>query len=345
MGWIQEAACRPLADVAAALGWAGSDRRGYPCPACQETKRGSSDRRGPVGVTRGGRGWRCHRCDAHGDSLDYAALVLGVPRIRDCDRDQRRAVRAWCRDQGWVLSPDSPYQVVPGWQPRPRAETRPPAVRPPRAQVDALWGLCHPIAGDPAAWLRGRGVDPEVVNRHRLARLTPPALPRWPEWWPKGRARSWRLLVQAWDASGEPVSLHGRTVGPPPVVEGRSLPKTLWPRDVDSRGLLFADAAGVRLLRGDAAGLWGLVIAEGLTDWLTLAAFAADREAGVAVLGGTSGGWEALATLALPDTIDVVVAVDEDRAGDRYALEICTALGRDTVRRVRPSKLAGRAAA
>ena len=77
MGWIQEAAGRPLADVASALGWAGSERKGYPCPACRETKRGSSDRRGPVGVTRGGRGWRCHRCDAHGDSLDYAALVLG----------------------------------------------------------------------------------------------------------------------------------------------------------------------------------------------------------------------------------------------------------------------------
>lgn len=346
MGWVDEVATRPVAEVTAALGWGGSDRKGWPCPACRETSRGSSDKRGPVGTTRGGRGWRCHRCDAHGDALDYVALVLGMPRLRECTREQRRAIRTWCAEQGWTLTPTSPYQVVPGWTPRPREETRPAAVRPPRAQVDALWRMSTRTDADldVVEWMEGRGLDPRVVADHDLARVTPSRLPRWPAWWPGGRARTWRVVVRAWDRLGEPVSLHARAVGQPPEVNGRRLPKTLWPKGMDSGGLLFADAAGVRLLRGAAEGLWGLVVAEGLTDWLALAAYAATRPPGVAVVGGTSGGWSALQGVRLPDGCDVVVAVDEDAAGDRYAVEICTALRRTEVRRLRPSDLTRRAA-
>jgi hypothetical protein len=87
--WLPELLARPVAQIGESLGLAFRPRPApgslAPCPGCGATRRGTDDRRGPVGLTRDGLGWRCHRCDAHGSSVDLAALlVLGrLPSSRE----------------------------------------------------------------------------------------------------------------------------------------------------------------------------------------------------------------------------------------------------------------------
>ena len=50
-----------------------------PCPVCNADHRGSSDRRGPLGITRGGF-WTCYRCDAWGSAADLSRRLEGVPK-------------------------------------------------------------------------------------------------------------------------------------------------------------------------------------------------------------------------------------------------------------------------
>lgn len=341
---------RPLAEVVAALGWSGDDRRGYPCPACGEAKR---DRRGAVGVSRGGMGWECHLCKARGDGIDYAAIVLVGGRLAEVPRERRRVVADWLRAQGWLTGPSSPYQMV---DRPPPPEERPPAppAYPPRDEVEALWAACHPVTAggdDVQSFLEARRLSAwrALVRAEDLARVTP-MVATWPEWWPAGRSRCWRLVVRGWTARGELGSLHARAVVPPPVLDDRPAPKTLWAKGYEARELLFACPEGLALLRGNPSReLFAVLVAEGLTDWLTLAAWAAwHRKPGlrVAVLGGASGSFRALADVRWPDwPLDVVAAVDEDDAGDRYLLEVAEALGDRPLRRTSATALAPRAAA
>ena len=342
MGWIEEAR-RPVSAVAGALGWDGDDRRGYPCPACREAKR---DRRGAVGVSRQGWGWECHVCKERGDGLDYLAWALAGARLQALEQDQRRDLRDWLRAQGWLTGPVSPFQVAPPAAPKVPERDLPPEY-PPADEVAALWAEARPVREvEPVRdFLVGRGLRPwgRALIAADLARALPLST-AWPSWWPARRAATWRLVVQAWDARGELRSLHARAVVPPPVVEGRALPKVLWPKGYESRELLFACPEAQALLRGEPSpGLFSLVVAEGLTDWLTLASWAQHVGAGradrVAVIGGTSGAWGALSQAILPADLDVVVAVDEDATGDRYLLEIADALGERPLRRFAPSSL------
>ena len=77
--WVELARSVPVAQVAAAAGLgAGRSNSLAPCPACGAEQRGSTppDRRGPVGTTRDGFGWRCHRCGAGGDGIALVALAV-----------------------------------------------------------------------------------------------------------------------------------------------------------------------------------------------------------------------------------------------------------------------------
>lgn len=293
MSWIDDAR-RPVSAVVAALGWDGDDRRGYPCPACKEPKR---DRRGAVGVTRGGDGWLCHVCGAKGDGLDFLAFALAGARLREVA--DKAAIREFCAGSGWAVAISAPA---------------PPPT--PVADVSEFWRSCVPVPSTDSFVISRRwGVVPPD-----LARFTPVSGP-WPEWWPAGRARVWRLVTRGYTADGDARNIHGRA-----VVDPGEMPKTLWATGIGAAGLLFWN--GVMAHRADL-----VIIAEGLTDWLTLALWAVDRR--IAVYGGTSGGFSALARLEIVS--DVVIAVDEDSAGDAYCSTILSHVGHRRCSRVRPS--------
>ncbi len=337
MRWLDEAR-RPVAEVATGLGLVGDARRGFACPACQVERRDRA--RFAVGLRRDGAGWRCHRCGEGGDAIDLVAWSLAGARFRDLGAEDRRRVRDWFG----VVTESSPVSVP----------VAPPAAasHPPRAEVDALWSAslpltsCLPGGAAPdaraARFLRGRGLldRAEAIADADLARLTPLSF-ACPTWWPAGPLALWRLVVRAWDIQGEPVSLHARGVEDRPVNrDGESMPKQLWPGSrndprYDAGGLFFADPGGQALLCGEGDAT-RVLLCEGLTDWLSAAAWC--RRSGsqdVAVLGGVSGSFPALAQVRWPDRpVDFVVAVDHDAAGDRYVAQIRAALPGRSLRRL-----------
>lgn len=311
-GWIDRQR-RTVAEVAAALGRGGDDRRGYPCPACNEEKR--DDRRGAVVVGPAGA-WRCYRCSAVGDGLDYLSYALTGKRLRDTTADQRSTVREWCGEAPAPLPP------------RPPAATR-------YANVATFWSECiacpntHPF-------LTSRGLRDVPAN---LARFTPPGSDVYPEWWPRGRADTWRLVTRGWRFGPplpEPVNLHGRAVVEPPEFDGRRI-KTLWGKGLDARGLLFWNERATTNAQL-------VVVAEGITDWLALACWADDKRA-VVVLGITSGGTSAFEgsddtahPLHVPSCADLIIATDDDDAGDDYARKIADHYRHRRVHRAHPSR-------
>ena len=315
-GWIDRQR-RTVDEVAIALGRGGDARRGYPCPACGEEKR--DDRRGAVVVGPGG-GWHCYRCSAVGDGLDYLSYALVGKRLRDASQDERARDRDWC-----------------GEAPAPKPPAPPP---PPRyADVASFWSACHPCPNsDPFLTERGhRNVPPE------LARFTPPrASDLWPDWWPVGRADTWRLVTRGWSFAGtnpdgqpqaaEPqaVNLHGRAIVEPPEFNGRRI-KTLWGKNLDARGLVFWNQHPV-------AEAQLVLVCEGLTDWLAASCWAENREA-VTVLGLTSGGAEGFAHIAIPDTADLIIATDDDPTGNDYAAKVAAYYRHRRIHRASPSRL------
>ncbi len=171
-----------VADVAAALGLADGKRGAFgPCPACNGDRRGSADRRPPVGVTGDGHGWSCFPCGAKGDALDLAALRIAGAALGELDTKRRGEVRAWFASRGWCehAPPLSPIGVVaaelfgvlpprgdPRWReagrelkrreaageaPRPIPVEPPPVIPPPRRENGAPNANEKPAAEPPPA--------------------------------------------------------------------------------------------------------------------------------------------------------------------------------------------------
>src|SRR5690606_11919946 len=95
------------------------------------------------------------------------------------------------------------------------------------------------------------------------------------------RATGHRLIIRAFDAAGELRSVRAWRVR-----EGDS-PKRLPPAGCRSAGLVLADRAGWRLMRGECAP-FVLFVVEGEPDWLA-ASLAAPG--GFGVWGVGSGSW------------------------------------------------------
>ena len=100
--WLDSARLATVADVAARLGLTpgkpAAGRQTWSCPSCGAATRHTrtSDRRGAIGTTADGLGWRCFQCNAAGDGIDMAAFSVG-------GRSEERRVGKECRSR-W-----SPY--------------------------------------------------------------------------------------------------------------------------------------------------------------------------------------------------------------------------------------------
>lgn len=234
-----------VATAAARLGLRAGARGSWgPCPCCGADRRGSEDRRAPLGVSRDGRGWRCHRC---GQAGDVAALVLALATGGGASgADGWGRARALAEGVG-LLAPAgavvSPVRVV---VPRVlEAPPAPPAVAAPR-DVALAWSVSGPVHHDPevAAWLRSRALDPDAValldvaraypdpeRRAELLRLAalPPArattedglarlagVPRWAACGARPWSDGWRLVLPTCGPDGAMVGLRARWVRPDP---------------------------------------------------------------------------------------------------------------------------------
>lgn len=94
MGWIKQVAENSIEDYAASLGLQmGRLRSVGPCPVCDAEKRGSSDPRGPIGLTPNGKGWKCFKCEAAGDTADLLSYKVCGKRFRETTADEKQKVK------------------------------------------------------------------------------------------------------------------------------------------------------------------------------------------------------------------------------------------------------------
>lgn len=333
--------------AAQAVGMQASGRGAWgPCPACNATHRGREDRRGPIGIRRDGKGWRCHRCDAHGDA---SALVLAhATGSTSATSDGWSRARDLAERVGLVAAPGEPVGRAvrssgPGPAPaRPalpaapgKADERPGV---PVPELAAWWSglprLSEPLALPAVDWLRSRALDPEAVAVLDLARGWPAGC-EWAPEWATVRGRTWTeagvvAVLPAFGPTGEIAGLRARRTG-------SEAPKEVAPRGSVVRGTVLADPVARWLLRvgptakaGDVVPgtpwRWSgaLVVVEGVPDFLTHATAPSrpgkDRTA--AVVGVWSGGWTPELGARLPAEVVVVVAVHGDATGEKYANDV-----------------------
>ena len=289
-----------LVAVAAALGMQRlRTKKWNPCPACGYD--------GPDPAVVLGRGFWCGRCDARGDVYDLVCYAIHGHRV-SADRPKFRAVMQWLQDRRMVFEASQEVEYTPNYMPR--------------ADLMATLNACTPAARTTDLgvldFMRSRGYGPNIP-----AGVLPHG---WrARWYPQ--AATHRLIVPTYTGRGELVGFQGRDVRLPPDPKK----KTAWPYGYDASGLLFSDPVAARpLLRGESAPD-DLLIAEGLTDFLS-AAQEADRSFGV--LGVASGSASALRLVSIPPSTTVVVGTHDDKAGDRYHQEVADALSPRLVRRI-----------
>ena len=378
--WLAEVRARGARAAAVALGFEVPERPGYgagPCPSCGAERRHPSrrDRRGALGFTPDGQGWRCFQCDAHGDAVGLVALATLGRKPAAGDREAWREVRVRAAAVG-LCEPDNRgtrqstnVRTLP--RPPPPVPPAPPR-RPPPAEVATLWNACRPVTTDPEvrAWLEGRRLDAGAVEDLDLVRALPadledssgfqsaadlarprraPSLPSWARFaglpWnlaPQG----FRAVFPLFGAGGALESVRVRALRPE-AVNGSD--KAGAAAGFEVRGLVLADGLTRRLLASDADAAElvranGLVVLEGEPDFLTWATRWGEAGAAKApaVLGLVSGSWCAELAERVPSGTRVFVRTHLDDAGERYARQVIETLtGRCDLRRL---KGAGRAA-
>ncbi len=332
-----------LTYAAQLLGYSARGNQIIGCPVCHERGNGSSRIRRRAGQPEK---WRCYRCDARGDAVDFVAHVhLGHAASGRED---------WERLQAWFAGVVSevPYpSTTPAPERRPPRRPPPPppaapdvGLRPDASQLASVWKDSGAVDQDEsvAEYLRHRRMDPAALAALDLARALPAATTYpWPEWWPH-RTGDHRLAVLLYESDGQLATLQARSIDP----DCPKAQRQKWPRcgPGSASGVFFADAGGLRLLRGEPppAPLEGLIIVEGLTDFLRVAMVVAQGGLALAVLGATSGNFGVLAEAHLPAVLPIYACADDNDtkgAGELYAAQTARAFGGDRVYRVHPSEV------
>ena len=283
-----------------------------PCPACGSDQRGSTDKRGPIGFRRDNRGWRCHSCGTGGFGVDLVSLSVVGKRYAESSTDDRTIVRNWYENHGLLSAGTKPVSSQ-------KVQKKPNDDLPPQSEVKQLWSNCYKLNevapdDDVFAFLSKRNLDLAALSMTGCVRVSPaPTGTSWPAWWPRGRATKWKLIVPAFNAKGDFCSLHARTIYP---TDGA--PKTLWPKGYRASGLFFPNRSAVAIMRGAKTDVDGLLIVEGITDFMKAASRVVVEGLNIAVIGGTSGSFSSLGKIKVPETIKIFAATDPDDAGDKY---------------------------
>ena len=329
--WIQAAERIAVVEVAQRLGLTLMKANSIgPCPSCATKERGSKDKRGAIGVRTDNKGWECHRCKAKGSGIDLVSFYLGGAKFRELDKNHKDKVRHWFEGEisdGANITQE-PQRLRGG--------------RPPREEIRSLWSQSlqlHQLNPNDECveFLRQRNLDLNALAKSGVARFTPNRDDyQWPSWWPAGRTHLWRLIVPAFDEAGNFVSLHGRAIRSPDPA-----PKTLWPKGFEAKGLFMPNRFAVKMIKGVAVDLDGLLFVEGLTDFLKCSAEVEDLDIKLAVLGGTSGSFSSISKLKIPKNLKVYIGTDPDEQGRQYASTIQLQLGGRTSYRIPLEKLVG----
>lgn len=177
-----------------------------------------------------------------------------------------------------------------------------------------------------AVWAARRGLDAKTLAERDIVRVLTSDTPAEPSCrferrrWAQG---GYQLVFATFDATGQLRGLRARHVEDGASCTGQKKPavKELNPAGHSATGLVFANAAGVEVLRGASADLvW---IGEGGPDFATLATLLPEH---VAVIGIFSGSWTRELAAKIARCSRVVLATDADGPGRKYAREIAASV-------------------
>lgn len=343
MSWYEQVTQHGVAKVALALGLqivglSSNINRGIsPCPSCGAERRGRRDRRGPIGIRPDDLGWRCHRCDAHGDPVNLASWVLQGSYKPNGAR--WRELHSNCAALGLCDAPYEPgMRIVRGYKgsasraylsrkPRPclpELRAVPSPIRPPALEVRSLWEACTPVTIDIEVtnWLVGRALEPKKCAMEDVVRALPSGLEP-PDWAVFGRPwnqSGHRVIVPMYGPEGELETLHARALRPRDP-KGRD--KAASPKGAQVAGTIMANNVGLDLLRrtegqGIEAFNAMVLIAEGVPDFLT---WATHTEV-YAVFGVIAGSWTDAFAECIPRDVRVLIRTHDDDTGHKYAQQI-----------------------
>ena len=326
--WIDVVNARGVADVARRLGLEFGQRGPgsvfvSPCPACGAVHRHESrkDKRGAVGLTPDGLGWRCFACGEGGNAVILASWKL----FGKSKPPTWQALRERLASYGAILP-------GPSSRPKPQLVTTVRALKRPQS-AEALWNASFRLDAVPShldpSWTGNarkylaseRKLNVGLLSDADSVRILPPneGYP-WPEWWPGEWSSTNRLVMPMYESNGTLGSLHARAISPTKI-------KTRSPKGCQVAELVFADAAGVQLLSGaPPTGLECVVITEGFIDSLKMMQLTRQLNMPWAVLGVISGSIPAFGRIVWPPGITVRIGTHNDDAGEKYALGIAALL-------------------
>jgi hypothetical protein len=278
-----------------------------PCPGCHAERRGTGDRRGPVGLTREGIGFACHRCKASGDALSLAALAI--------TGNHKPSKDGWRQIRAKFLGCELPQYNV----------KKRPYKRPPIEQVQEIWHKSTPVydCDELVPLLEERGLDPgELTERDLCRRIKRGHLPLWAS----VAMRPWNesghiCLFPFFDHQGQLESLHARRIS-----KTAERPKGISPLSHEVAGLAFMDPLGRALFAGDGDNITKLIVAEGAPDYLTASLNFGDENVSTAVIGVISGSWTNASAVQIPLSLEVIIATHTDQAGERFCRTIAESL-------------------
>ena len=338
--WIQHAKTGPVTQIASQLEYErGSGQSLRPCPSCGMIERGSRDRkRGPIGFSRTEISWKCHKCGAKGDVVDFVSFHYFQRPLKHLSKPEQAVVRDWFAEKGYCTASGVPSHVLPDPSKRPKvnAPTFEGPVRPPKEELNALWENTRTFeqameeattwSAPICEWLVTRRFAPRVLDDTKCVRVLPPPVDyNFPEWFPHQWAGTYRIAAQCFEPDGSFASIHCRSVT---YAKGRKPAgsKTRWPVGYEAAGLLMANNAAVEMMKGRAGTVDAFMICEGITDFMRACEQAHRESLNLAIVAGTSGSYKNLSKMSIPKTLKIFIATDTDDSGDEYAAIICDQL-------------------
>ena len=330
MRWIEEARKQKVFKVAGLLGMKRTRGNGLtPCPACNEEQRGSTDKRGPIGVRNDEVGWKCFRCDISGDVVDMFALNQIGRLLRDATPDQTAQVKSRLQKEGIIDSngmASTPRARVSNLVSRRRSSPQPKGPTPldwyPQLVDDCIRDLWSDDGLPTLTYLKTRGFEEGVIRDWKLgAKLVRNA---------EGAIVDQYVCIPVLDEAKVPVNARFRSV-PGTCLRcsgsgcgrcgGTGQVKKVYLRSPGRPTTLF----GIATLTSDHSK--EVLICEGELDVIAMAQFGFTEN----IVSGTGGAgtWADEWLDALEPYKSFVLVYDADEAGNKGAKNVSDKLGRD----------------
>ena len=334
--WISDVRNFDTADVGVAFGLKKTRGNALaPCPACSATQRGSSDRRGPVGLRTDGQGWRCFKCEVGGDGADLAAWAAKGKSMRQMNKEEMSGMRNLIAKAGFCSKKDGSMRItaaVPIAQKKKQPEQRVPAgVGSALRWRDDLVDTCAQTLWDESgaaalAYLQGRGFNEAALKHWKIGCLNVQS---------NGKVVDRYVVIPVLDRDGVPVNARFRSVpgkclrcggsGCSRCKDGEV--KKIYLRSPGRPTTLFGVQSLAENFDND------VLICEGELDVIAMWQYGYDEN----VVSGTAGAgtWAEEWLDLLEPYKHFILSYDSDEAGDKGAKSVADKLGKDRCSRAR----------